>query len=143
MNNKGNKRNKKILELLYRSFDRTLSEKQQKRLDEALKNSEELRREKNRAIKLRKSASDIAKLSFNPFFAERVLSRIETVQSKNGLEAFYQSLKVVFRRVAVVGAVVMLVLLLYNFQIGDSLNSDEILYISDATVEEILDYSLF
>ena len=143
MNNKENKRNKKILELLYRSFDRTLSEKQQKRLDEALKNSEELRQEKNRAIKLRKSASDIAKLSFNPFFAERVLSRIETVQSKNGLEAFYQSLKVVFRRVAVAGAVVMLVLLLYNFRIGDSLNSDEILYVSDTTIEEILDYSLF
>lgn len=143
MNNKENKRNKKILELLYRSFDRTLSEKQQKRLDEALKNSEELRQEKNRAIKLRKSASDIAKLSFNPFFAERVLSRIETVQSKNGLEAFYQSLKVVFRRVAVAGAVVMLVLLLYNFRIGDSLNSDEILYVSDITIEEILDYSLF
>lgn len=143
MNNKENKRNKKILELLYRSFDRTLSEKQQKRLDEALKNSEELRREKNRAIKLRKSASDIAKPSFNPFFAERVLSRIETVQSKNGLEAFYQSLKVVFRRVAVAGAVVMLALLLYNFQIGDSLNSDEILYVSDITIEEILDYSLF
>jgi hypothetical protein len=143
MNNKGNKRNKKILELLYRSFDRTLSEKQQKRLDEALKNSEELRREKNRAIKLRKSASDTAKLSFNPFFAERVLSRIETVQSKNGLEAYYQSLKVVFRRVAVAGAVVMLGLLLYNFQIGDCLNSDEILYVSDTTIEEILDYSLF
>lgn len=143
MNNKENKRNKKILELLYQSFDRTLSEKQQKRLDEALKNSEELRQEKNRAIKLRKSASDIAKLSFNPFFAERVLSRIETVQSKNGLEAFYQSLKVVFRRVAVAGAVVMLVLLLYNFRIGDSLNSDEILYVSDITIEEILDYSLF
>jgi len=143
MNNKENKRNKKILELLYRSFDRTLSEKQQKKLDEALKNSKELRREKNRAIKLRKSASDTAKLSFNPFFTERVLSRIETVQSKNGLEAYYQSLKVVFRRVAVAGAVVILALLLYNFQIGDSLNSDEIIYVSDTTIEEILDYSLF
>jgi len=44
MIDKGIKKDKKNLELLYRSFDETLSEKQQMRLDEALNDSEELRR---------------------------------------------------------------------------------------------------
>ena len=143
MIDKGIKKDKKILELLYRSFDETLSEKQQKRLDEALHNSEELRREKDNGLQMRKSASETAKMSFKPFFAERVLNRVKAAQNKNGLEAFYLSLKVVFRQVAVVGAVIMLALLLYNIQIGDSLNSDEILFASDTAIEEILDSSLF
>jgi len=143
MIDKGIKKDKKNLALLYRSFDETLSEKQQMRLDEALNNSEELRREKDRGLQMRKSASDTAKMSFKPFFAERVLNRIEAIQTKNGLEAFYQSLKAMFRQVAIAGAVIILALLLYNIQIGDSLNSDEILFASDTAIEEILDSSLF
>jgi len=143
MNKKGKDMNKKILELLYLSFDSNLDEKEQKQLTEALKNSEELRKEKEQILDQRRTVSDSAERSFKPFFAERVMNRIDSISEKNGLEIFYETLKSVFRRFAIVSAVIMIVLISYNLATRDSLSSEEIFYASDVTFEEILDLSLF
>ena len=145
MTKKGMPMNKKILKLLYRSFDDDLSEKEQKQLEEALKNSEELRREKKQIEAQRQAISDSAAQSFKPFFAERVMSRIQAIigEEENTLEAFYETLKSVFRRLAFAAAVIMIALITINLIIGESLSMDKAFYISEFTFEEVLQLPLF
>ena len=71
------------------------------------------------------------------------MARIESLPKKNGLENFYQSLRAAFKRLVIAGAVILLALILYNFRMGDSLDSDEVFFASDLTLQEILDTSLF
>lgn len=144
MNKKGKGKNKKIIELLYRSFDDNLKEKEQKQLAEALENSKELRKEKELIAAQRQFISDSAAQSFKPFFADRVMNRIKGIsEKKNTLETFYDTFKAVFQRFAIAGAVIMLALIIYNLGIGDSLSVEEIFYASDFIFEEILQLPLF
>jgi len=145
MIDKGKVMNKKILKLLYRSFDRELSEKNQKRLDDALENSDELRKERARAIAQRQALAKSGTQSFGPFFAERVMGRIESLgQTKaNGFELFYETFKAMFQRLAIASAIVLLALVSYNLIKSDILPQDEIMFASEATMEEILDLPLF
>lgn len=144
MNKKGKDMNKKILELLYRSFDSDLNEKEQKQLAEALKNSEELRQEKEQILAQRQAVSDSVEKSFTPFFTERVITWINAMGEKEyTLEILYESLKAIFRHFAIAGAVVLIALILYNLAIGDILSAEELFYASDVTFEEILQLPLF
>ena len=133
---------KNILKLLYRSFDSKLNKKEQNQLNIALKKSPHLRREKELITTQRKALSDMGGQSFKPFFAERVIKQI-TSQKENGLEAFYEAIKHVFRRFAVVGALVMLILVTYNLSIGDNFSQEEAFYASDLTYEELQQLPLF
>jgi len=136
--------NKKILILLYRSFDDDLDAKEQKQLAEALENSEELRKEKEQVEAQRQAISDSAAQSFKPFFAERMMSRIQALGEKeNILETFYETLKAAFWRFAATGAVIMIALISINLVIGESLSMDEAFYVSELTFEEILQLPLF
>jgi hypothetical protein len=135
---------KKILKLLYRSFDDELNEKEREQLENALKESKELQKENERIHAQRQALSESTPASFKPFFAERVMNRIESPgKKKNGIESFYESLWMMFRRFAIVGAALLLLLLIYNLQSGDILSTDEILFASDFTFEEILNLPLF
>ena len=135
---------KKILELLYRSFDQEMNEKEKQILKEAMKQSEELRREKDRILAQRQAIAESPKSSFKPFFAERVMSRIESMsEKKNGIEVFYETLLAMFRGLALFGAAVLIILLLVNLRTGDALSTDEIFYTSDVAIEEIIDLPLF
>jgi hypothetical protein len=135
---------KKILKLLYRSFDCELNGRERELLRVALEQSEELRREKERISTQRRALSASPKPSFEPFFAERVMSRIDSLdERKNGLEAFYETLLGMFRRFALVGAAVLIILLLVNLRTGDALSTDEIFYTSDVAIEEIINLPLF
>ena len=136
---------KKILKLLYRSFDTELTQKDQKRLDDALDNSEELRMERERALAQRQALSESGSQSFTPFFAERVMGKIESIgqTKKNGFELFYETFKAMFQKLAIASAVVLLVLVSYNLIKSDILPQEEIIFASDAAMEEILDLPLF
>lgn len=135
---------KKILKLLYRSFDDNLNEKERKQLDEALKVSKELRKEREQILAQRQALAESSAASFEPLFPERVMSRIDSLgQKKNGFESFYDTLLFMFQRLAIVGAAILLILLIYNLQTGDILSSEEILYASDFTFEKILNLPLF
>lgn len=142
---KGKDMDKKILKLLLRSFDASLAEKEQRVLDEALENSEELRREKERIRSQRKAVAGSASPSFDPHFPERVMRKISCLGSKkrNGLEFFYETFKLTFQRLAVASALVLLLLVSYNLIKGDILPQDEVIFASDAVVAEILDVPLF
>ena len=135
---------KKILKLLYRSFDDELNEKELEQLEKALEQSEELQREKEHILAQRQALSKISALSFKPHFTERVMNRIEKLgPQNNGFESFYETLILMFRRFAIVGAAILLLLLIYNLQTGDILSTEEIMFASDFTFEEILNLPLF
>jgi hypothetical protein len=142
---KGKTMNKNILKLLYRSFDMKLSEKDQRRLDEALAKSEDLRLEKERALAQRRALVESGAQSFKPFFAERVMGKIESLgqEKKNGFELFYETFKAMFQKLAIASTVVLLVLVSYNLIKSDVLPQEEIIFASDAAMEEILDLPLF
>ena len=135
---------KKILKLLYRSFDDELNPEDKKNLDQALTRSPELRKEKERILAQRRALAESPKPSFKALFPERVMNRIKTLdQEKNGFESFYETLLLMFRRFAIAGAALLLLLLIYNLQTGDALSTDEIFYASDAAIEKMIDLPLF
>ena len=82
---------KKIVELLYRSFDDELSQAEQQQLDQALLESKDLREEKTRIAQMRTAISDSGEKSFKPFFAEKVIRRIREAQQAQ--ESFFDSPK--------------------------------------------------
>ena len=145
MIDKGIVMNKKILKLLYRSFDTKLSGKNKKRLDDALEKSESLRLEQEQALAQRQTLTRSGSQSFTPFFADRVMGKIESLgqTKKNGFELFYETFKTMFQRLAIASAVVLLVLVSYNLIKGDILPQEEIIFASDAAMEEILELPLF
>ena len=135
---------KKILKLLYRSFDDELNGKERKQLEEAMKESKELQKEREQILAQRQALAESSTSSFKSFFPERVMSRIESLgQKKNGFESFYETLLWMFRRFAIVGAAILLILLVYNLQTGDILSTEEIMFASDFTFEQILNLPLF
>jgi hypothetical protein len=135
---------RKILKLLYRSFDDELDEKEQKRLDEAFRQSVALRKEREKILLQRQALAESPQPAFKTRFAERVMERIDTLrEKKNGLETFYETLLAMFRRLALVGAAILLLLLIYNLRAGDALSTDDIFYSSGVAIEEISDFPLF
>ena len=135
--------NKKALKLLYRSFDARLSQRNQRKLAEALDRSPELRNEK---VQLQAQRSMLAKSqahAFSPQFADRVIQRLKTETGSNGWEQFYETLLTLFRRFAVIGAVILFLLLSYNLKLGDKLSLEEVFFASDAAYEELQRLSLF
>lgn len=141
---KGKDTDRKALKLLYRSLDVDLKVKDQNRLDKALEESEELRKEKERILVQRQALANSSSQSFGPFFAERVMHRIEGLgQKKNGLEVFYENFMAAFRKVAIVSAVVLVLLISYNVIKSDIVPEDELFFMADTTMEEILDLPLF
>jgi hypothetical protein len=133
--------NKKMLKLLYRSFDDQLKEKEQKKLAKALEHSPGLRREKEQIEAQRKVVANTAAQSFKPFFVERVMGQVNALGGKTnglGMQMFYESLVSVFRRFAVAGAVISVLLFIYNQGIGDILSLEEALTMSDITLRAIL-----
>jgi anti-sigma factor RsiW len=136
--------NKNLKKLLYRSFDGPLSDKERRRLKEALARSPELREEHDRIKLQRKLLKQAEKPEFAPGFADRVLRRLEASGAEgNGWEHFYSALLAMFRRLALAGGVALLLLLIYNLQLGDKISSEEAFFASDTTYEELRRLPLF
>lgn len=135
---------KRILKLLYRSFDSDLKEKDRRRLAEALEESAELQKEKERIFFLRRAVSDSVPGSFPPLFAERVMSRVLSVETREKiLAASFDAFRAVFKRFALISFLILIGLVSYNLMCSDFLSQNEICYVSDITLGEILPPPLF
>jgi len=135
---------KKVKKLLYRSFDEDLSDAEKSNLEKALEVSEELRKDMAEIHRQRQALSQNEGVSFEPMFAERVINRLSSPPVlENGLEAFYETFKNMFRKIAIAGAVTMLVLISYNLTIGDQVTEEEAFFASDITYEELSRLPLF
>ena len=137
--------NPSIRELLYRSFDDTLSDIEQKQLEEALAASSELREEYERLVSLRRMVSDNASASFQPWFTERVMQQIRTEDAPLAeSEAFFSELTTMFRRVAVAAAIAVVMAVSYNLSQSDTISLAATFGIQqeEPTLEEMLDVTL-
>ena len=132
--------NRKILDLLYRSFDDSLTQVEQQRLDQALSDSKELREEQIRITQMRSMISDSSHKSFHPFFAEKVLRRIQ--EQGRVAESFFDSLIDVFRPVAIAATILFIVLLSYNLFKSDKISLSSAFAEPEIRLEHALDPTL-
>jgi hypothetical protein len=138
------KTHKKVLKLLYRSFDTDLSKKKKQQLDEALEQSKDLREERKLILSRRQAVADSAVRTFRPYFADRVMSQVAAMgDKKDTQESFYDALIFGFKRLAVVGALVMIGLIFFNVIKGHVIPIDEAFFASDLVIEEILNLPIF
>ena len=138
------KTHKKVLKLLYKSFDTDLSKKKNLRLEKALDESKDLKDEKELILSRRQAVTDSAEKAFRPYFADRVMTQIAALgDKKDTQESFYDALMFGFKRLAVVGGLVMIVLLFFNVFQGHIIPVDEVFFASDLALEEILNLPIF
>jgi anti-sigma factor RsiW len=132
-----------MFELLFRSLDGELTADEQQMLDKALLESPDLRLERDRLSALRQTLGAGRRTNFEPFLAERVLRRIQagTVPDMN-LEGILDSLMLVFRRVAVVGAVIAVAVIAFNLSRGDGVSLNAALAIPEDSIDRVLDAPL-
>jgi anti-sigma factor RsiW len=135
---------REILELLYRSLDAELTEKQRRRLEAELAGSEEFRREKDRILVLRKAIAGSPSRTFRPGFANRTLARVRSARpARSAADLFFETFKSVFRRIAVVSVLLLVVLAAYSLTHRDLVPKDAVYYASDVAFGRILQLPVF
>ena len=130
-------------DLLYRSFDDTLSDEERHRLDEALASSSELHDEYERLAQMRQMVSDGAVGSFQPWFAQRVMRRIASEGSVRESDLFFAELFSMFRRVAIAATFAAVITISYNLYQSDSFSIAATFGLQEEpALEEMLDVTL-
>jgi hypothetical protein len=131
--------NQKILKLLYRSFEIQLTAREQQQLEVALRDSEQLRKEKERISSLRKSISASTINSFKPFFADRVMQGIRGQQEENKQQVFFESLIYFFRPIAIAAVLLVIMLTSYTIFSDNPLSGENGLAVSEISIEDAFD----
>lgn len=127
---------KKPLELLYRSFDTNLPQQEKDMLDKVLSQSDELLREKILIEDLRRAISQLSIEDFKPFFAERVISRIE--HKKTQSEAFFSSLCRSFKWAIIPSLAIVIAILVSNILSADEFSIGGAFGFPQVTIEDVL-----
>ena len=122
-----------LYNLLLRSFDDRLTDSERRRLDSALRSSEELRTAKEEIVALRRRLQGVKRGTFKPFFAERVMERLNNPELS--MAEYFVS---VFRDVAIGAAVLVIICSAYNISRENSVTVDSALGIHHQTLEQVL-----
>jgi len=132
--------NKKIVKLLYRSFDAPLKKHEKEKLEKALSKSAKLRKEKERIENIRKSVPQIAGSSFSPFFSSKVMREINTLdENVFYLASTMEWFTSLFKKIAIAGAVGIIALIIYNVSDVSQISVSKIFGVPEVTVEEIIE----
>jgi len=131
--------NKKITDLLYRSFDAELTEQERQTLHNAMSEDEQIAEQKQ-IEKLRKNISKNAIRTFKPFFAKRVIHEITRRQeaANNFLPALLWS----FRRVVIIAATIIIYLVANNALRSGGLAPDDLFAMPEETLEETIELNI-
>lgn len=113
-------------ELLMRYLDGTTSESEQVELQNLLAENTLLQKAQKDFTQIRSMLSEHEKPSFGPFFAERVLNRIRTMQN----EVEYQLFSF-FKKYQLIALGIIVGLLVMNIVLADSLSLKSILGFDD------------
>jgi hypothetical protein len=106
-------------------------------LDRALKLDESLRLEKEKISEMRKALAESGVREFPSYFIERVMSRINSWQTKE--EIWYESIMGVFRPIAVTAIMLLIILLTYNFNANKKISFNSAMNTPSVTVEDAFD----
>ncbi len=109
----------KIVELLIRSFDKTLSASEQEQLDISLIESAELQTEREQLLKVRELLGQ-QNYSFSAGFFTKVMAKVRKPD-------FVHVLIPLYRRIAFAGTAAILLLLALNYHLQESLSLDILL----------------
>ena len=131
---------KKILELLYRSFENSLSSEEKKILQDELEGSEELQTEKRQITAMRATISAGAQKSFKPFFPQRIIQRIR--EQERNRETFVESLFYIFKPVAIAATILFFALISYNLITSDHVSLANAFAEPEVTLEQVFDPTL-
>jgi hypothetical protein len=124
--------NDQLYNLLVRSFDAVLDEIDYAQLEQALSEPEN-KVEYDRLVALRKMIKGTAASAFKPFFVQRLLQRLASAH-----EEFRRWLFQDFRRVALVGGIIALLLACYNVSKHDSISLEAVFAQPEYTLEQVL-----
>jgi hypothetical protein len=134
--------NKKMFDLLIKSFDEQLSPDETKQLEEALSESDDLRKEKEHLLKLRRVLSS-QQYEFKPFFETRVMNRILKLKSGKVFELdFTKNLSTVFKRVAISGIAAIIILLITFYISEGSFSLDTLTGVETFSDDSLISYLL-
>ena len=133
---------KKLRDLLYRSFDSKLFPEEKKLLEQTLSQSKELRQEKEMISSLRKDIKRSKITSFQPYFADRVMENIRSSKQIDESEQFFESLFVFFRPIAITAAVLIIIIAGYNITTTGHLSIEGALGIPEVTVDDVYNPTL-
>ena len=135
--------NKKILKLLYRSFDTELTPEESTKLEQALAQSEELRAEKVRIDEIRSLVQTSGEKTFHSFFTDKVMLRIrERKQELSREDAFFDALVGLFRPVVIGAAILFLGLISYNIIKSGEISLESAFAEPQVTLEQVIDPAL-
>lgn len=123
-------------DLLIRSFDGAPAASERAELERALQNSPELREEKKHLEVVRGMIAKNAVRKFKPFFAARVRQRIQAETSLQ--EDFFESLIWMFRRVALAGALTVILLFASALLTGRASSLSTLFGMPQVTIEDTL-----
>ncbi|MEI7811480.1 MAG: hypothetical protein WCJ01_03540 [Ignavibacteria bacterium] len=131
---------KEIEQLIYESFDRSLSQKEGLILREALRSSKELRTLQKQIGAIRRTVSEIPKSEFKPFFETRMMG---ILKNRSGQPAgIAELITLSFSRVAIAASIVLVILTTYNIQMGTSGLKNNLLGYSKPNIENAFDPTL-
>jgi len=133
---------KKLKDLLYRSFDTDLDPQEKILLEDALSQSDEFRKEKEMIISLRANLRKGKETSFKPFFAERVMEKIRSSKRVDEDAQFFESLFVLFRPITIAAVVLIIIIAGYNITSTDRFSIEGALGIPEVTVDDVYDPTL-
>jgi hypothetical protein len=125
--------NKYFYKLLLRSFDSTLNEKEQRRLDGMLDGSEDMRKARQEITRMRDALRSDESFSFKPSFVERTLNRLRVAQESLG--DFYLQ---IFRPIAVGAAILVILLTSYNMARARTVTFESAIGIQRPSLEQAL-----
>ena len=125
--------NRSLYNLLLRSFDTQLPEKERKNVDAALAGSERLRSAKEDIAALRGALRSTRELKFSPFFAERVVQQLRAPQQP--VDEYFVS---VFGRLAAGAALLVLLLSAYNLTQSNAISLESALGIHQSSLQQVL-----
>lgn len=124
-----------INQLLIRSLEESLDEKDQIRLDRALEQSEQLRNEHAELLAMRELIQN-QEFQFSPFFSGKVLQKVFHKEAK--IPELGNALVFAFNRIAIPVLALIVVLLINTYASHESLSIDAISGVSELSVDDVV-----
>ena len=128
-----------IKQLLYESFDRNLSNREQDVLDKALADSIELQSERTHIIEMREKLSNSNEQKFEPFFADRVMTKVRESHNQNDSNEFFEGITLLFRPVAIAATVIIITLVSINLLKSNQASFEGALAVPEVTMSDAYD----
>jgi hypothetical protein len=122
--------------LLYRSFEEQLNQEEYNKLEDGLENSFELREEKEKIIRIRRILQTDKIDTFKPFFADRVMNKLEAAGKDLEEDSLFESLFFLFKPVAIAATALIIVIACYNIVSTGQFSLEGAMGIPEVTVDD-------